>query len=636
MNLRALGFMLALLALQSQSHVESVSVPFIPSMMLGRTFDYSKSAVGVDIYDASVRDNAVVRHVDRSDVKFKMIKSSEDVRDVLDVSGQLSLKVMAGVVDVEGRGSYLKSSIESGNTIEVLAQIYYRTVTKTITDDKQPISGWDSKSIVGQHYIRSITYGGYLIASLKFTAKKTSTKEHIKARLSASLNAGVSLSVKGQFEKLTQAAGDTASMSIYYTSSTIPDLAPINLTTLLTIIDNFPEKIRNTNEGLGVPIKVEIRELGYLTQKTKFKFLENSGNVGPNIERLGKMYHDIMVALNEIRKKLKDARLTDAQETKYGKFYDKIMQTHGIFLETIENLDLNANTASPTQFDAAINAYTEDTNHYLFGKFLRQWRRVRKENPWDPVEIRKNNEKRVKDQQTMQNMEGVIGQLDAETSSFKNLYSGGDVTISFPTQSASTYMIDRGSPEMDSIMACFSGKLTSPRSSSHIISYATTAHDNSFLVYTTRSNARLTLVDKHKYYDINTFGMKDGKWHGWCFYWDATGTNNVYKDGKIVYNSQNSRTENMPGGGTWVLGQDQDGIGRNFEEGQAFIGEIRDVNIYGNFDKNYFKTVVGPAVSSSNTCNLKYKGNLIKSWDEFKLGFVGNYATMVKSSSCSN
>jgi hypothetical protein len=109
--------------------VESVSVPFIPSMMIGRTFDYSKSAVGVDIYDASVRDNAVVRHLDRSDVKFKMIKSNEDVRDVLDVSGQLSLKVMAGVVDVEGRGSYLKSSIESGNTIEVLAQIYYRTVS---------------------------------------------------------------------------------------------------------------------------------------------------------------------------------------------------------------------------------------------------------------------------------------------------------------------------------------------------------------------------------------------------------------------------------------------------------------------------------------------------------------------------
>ena len=140
----------------------------------------------------------------------------------------------------------------------------------------------------------------------------------------------------------------------------------------------------------------------------------------------------------------------------------------------------------------------------------------------------------------------------------------------------------------------------------------------------------------YRYYDINKFGMKDGKWHGWCFYWDVTGTNNVYKDGKIVYNSQNSRKENMPAGGTWVLGQDQDGIARNFEESQAFIGEIKDVNIYGNFDKNYFKTVVGPAVSNLNTCKLKYKGNLIKSWDEFKLGFVGNYATMVKSSSCSN
>jgi hypothetical protein len=98
-------------------------------MLLGRTFDYSKSAVGVDIFDKSVRDNPVVRHVDQTFMKSKILKTNEDVRDVLDVSGQLSLKVMAGVVNVEGKGSYLKSSIESGNTIEVLTQMHYRTVS---------------------------------------------------------------------------------------------------------------------------------------------------------------------------------------------------------------------------------------------------------------------------------------------------------------------------------------------------------------------------------------------------------------------------------------------------------------------------------------------------------------------------
>ena len=116
-------------------------------------------------------------------------------------------------------------------------------VTKTITDDKKPMRNWDNKPIIGKHYIRSITYGAYLIVSLKFTAKKSNTKEEIKAKLSAGLNAGVSLNVKGQFEKLTKAAEDAATIAVSYTSSTIPDQAPIDLDSILKIIDNFPEKV---------------------------------------------------------------------------------------------------------------------------------------------------------------------------------------------------------------------------------------------------------------------------------------------------------------------------------------------------------------------------------------------------------
>ena len=99
-------------------------------MLLGRTFDYSNSAVGIDIYDASVRDHPVVRRHNKANMKSRIIKTNSDVRKVLDVSGQLSLKVMAGAVNVEGKGSYLKSSVESGNTVEVLTQIYYRTVSR--------------------------------------------------------------------------------------------------------------------------------------------------------------------------------------------------------------------------------------------------------------------------------------------------------------------------------------------------------------------------------------------------------------------------------------------------------------------------------------------------------------------------
>ena len=57
-----------------------------------------------------------------------MVKSAKDVMDVLDVSGELSLQVMAGVVNVEGKGAYLKSSSENDNSVQVLAQTYFRTV----------------------------------------------------------------------------------------------------------------------------------------------------------------------------------------------------------------------------------------------------------------------------------------------------------------------------------------------------------------------------------------------------------------------------------------------------------------------------------------------------------------------------
>jgi nicotinic acid phosphoribosyltransferase len=103
-------------------------VPFINNMLLGRTFDFSKSEVGNDIISEAERKKAFKVRNDRSDIKYKMIRSSQDVRDVLDISGQLSVKVMAGTVNVEGKGSYLKSSVDSESSLEVMVQVYYKTV----------------------------------------------------------------------------------------------------------------------------------------------------------------------------------------------------------------------------------------------------------------------------------------------------------------------------------------------------------------------------------------------------------------------------------------------------------------------------------------------------------------------------
>ena len=142
----------------------------------------------------------------------------------------------------------------------------------------------------------------------------------------------------------------------------------------------FP-KLKSEHGGIGVPIEVEIRKLSFLTSGKKYTFVDSS-EIGPNIDRLGKMYHDIMITLNGIRKYLKNAQLTEEQEDKYGAFYDTIIQMHGTFLNAIDNLDLNGNTADKEQFKGIFDVYAENNQYYLYGKFSRQWQRIKKENQW--------------------------------------------------------------------------------------------------------------------------------------------------------------------------------------------------------------------------------------------------------------
>jgi hypothetical protein len=106
----------------------TITVPYIEGMRLGDSFDYSSFKRGNNLIWSDIRSQAIERRSDRSYMKFRLIKSQKDIRDVLDVSGELSVKVMQGLVDVQGKGSYLKSSVKSDNSVELLVQIYYRTV----------------------------------------------------------------------------------------------------------------------------------------------------------------------------------------------------------------------------------------------------------------------------------------------------------------------------------------------------------------------------------------------------------------------------------------------------------------------------------------------------------------------------
>lgn len=86
-----------------------------PTLHLGRTFNPETSIACNDIFPVGV--TTVGKNVNTFSFKYKVVKSSRDVNELLDISSELSLKIRANLLNVEGTAQYIKNNkIEVGTT----------------------------------------------------------------------------------------------------------------------------------------------------------------------------------------------------------------------------------------------------------------------------------------------------------------------------------------------------------------------------------------------------------------------------------------------------------------------------------------------------------------------------------------
>lgn len=88
-----------------------------PNLYLGRTFDRERLEAREDI---SWSGNDIPKksiNINKFSFKYQVVKSSKDVSDLLHVSGELSLKLKANLLEVEGAGQFVKESkFQEGRT----------------------------------------------------------------------------------------------------------------------------------------------------------------------------------------------------------------------------------------------------------------------------------------------------------------------------------------------------------------------------------------------------------------------------------------------------------------------------------------------------------------------------------------
>ncbi|GFS50434.1 MACPF domain-containing protein [Trichonephila inaurata madagascariensis] len=273
-------------------------------MYLGSTFNLIKYQKGnADVFDQSTLEGNL-QVIDRSFTRsqYKLVETSTQAREFLDISGALSLRIKKGDIVVDGTGAYLRDTANRQKFVELLVRVQHETVTETIPSHLQPKTDWMSMApeTVGTHYVRSIIYGGELIASLRLKANNREEREIIKAAVSANLQltGTFDLNANGSFDKLRKDLAGMYNEDIKVMATKSPSSPPQTVEDLMKVVANYPKEISTINNGKGKALKAELYPLSSLKADYP-NYLPNSA-INSLLNDVETKYDDIRTVMHEI------------------------------------------------------------------------------------------------------------------------------------------------------------------------------------------------------------------------------------------------------------------------------------------------------------------------------------------------
>ena len=94
-------------------------------------------------------------------------------------------------------------------------------------------------------------------ASITLNINLSFLGEQIKGNAEGELNVGaVNAGLKASLDKLSAECNDIADIAIKYYATDLPDKLPTTMEDLVLLIEKFPSRLKNLNDGKGIPISV--------------------------------------------------------------------------------------------------------------------------------------------------------------------------------------------------------------------------------------------------------------------------------------------------------------------------------------------------------------------------------------------
>ncbi|KAM6913958.1 uncharacterized protein ptx4 isoform 1-T1 [Lycodopsis pacificus] len=165
-----------------------------------------------------------------------------------------------------------------------------------------------------------------------------------------------------------------------------------------------------------------------------------------------------------------------------------------------------------------------------------------------------------------------------------------DSVLFFPSASTENYVtFFRSLPDLPELSVCLWLRVAA----SHVgtlLSYATDVNDNQLVLYGRNSSASSYsssrpsssspsldfVIGDPVYRRLSASSLLDARWHHLCALWSSIqGRFWHYSDGRLASSGSNFRKGwEIPGGGSVVLGQEQDTVGGGFDPAEGFAGQV--------------------------------------------------------------
>ncbi|KAL9959489.1 hypothetical protein ACROYT_G032816 [Oculina patagonica] len=194
---------------------------------------------------------------------------------------------------------------------------------------------------------------------------------------------------------------------------------------------------------------------------------------------------------------------------------------------------------------------------------------------------------------------------------------GTNFQLTFPRRSVEDYVrfdLQRCAPPLIAFTVCLWLKVAHDGRSDTLFSYTIPNEDNEIVLRNYMDLKFFIAGEKRR---MNT-AVKNGTWRHVCTTWENTaGSYNLYIDGTLIVNGDNLKTGHViENNGIFILGQDQDSYGGEFQWYQSFFGQMYGMNMWNRV------LTAEEILHLSESCSYGV-GNYLR-WSDFVTGLHGN------------